>query len=213
VPIQIEVPSAVDPGQPVALRVHILNNKVGHDFPTGPLDIIQSWVELRVRDAQGKVVYETGARDERHTIQTGTFMFKAEPVDRYGNLIDKHNLWEMVGVRFKRSLFPGAADVASFEFPCPGAGPTAPPPTDAKDTTTREMEFLPPSGATGEMTVEARLNYRKVDQYLLRFAFGEDTQLTSPVTTIAEASAHFRVGPAAPAPPPAGGASGGRGGR
>jgi hypothetical protein len=213
VPIEIEVPASVDPGKAVPLRVHILNNKVGHDFPTGPLDIIQAWVELRVRDASGKVLFETGARDERNTIQTGTFMFKAEPVDRYGNLIDKHNLWEMVGVRFKRSLFPGAADVASFEFPCPGSGPLAPPPGEEKDTNTREMEFTPPSGATGEMTVEAKLNYRKVDQYLLRFAFGEDTKLTSPVTTIAEASARFRVGPAALALPPATGASGGRGGR
>ncbi len=121
-------------------------------------------------------------------------MFKAEPVDRYGNLIDKHNLWEMVGVRFKRSLFPGAADVASFEFPCPGAGPTAPPPTDVTQKSTHELEFRPPEGLTGELTVEAKLNYRKVDQYLLRFAFGEDTKLTAPVTTIAEARAKLRIG-------------------
>ena len=31
------------------------SNKVGHDYPTGPLDMIQSWVELRVTDAGGHV--------------------------------------------------------------------------------------------------------------------------------------------------------------
>ena len=42
-------------------------------------------------------------RDERNFLQPGTFLFKAEPVDQYGNLIDRHNLWEMVGVRFRRA--------------------------------------------------------------------------------------------------------------
>ena len=101
--------------------VRIINNKVGHDFPTGPLDIIQAWIELEARDANGRVLFHTGQRDERKNfIETGTFMFKAEPVDRYGNLIDRHNLWEMVGVRFKRSLFPGSEELASFAFECSG---------------------------------------------------------------------------------------------
>ena len=48
-------------------------------------------------------------------------MFKAEPVDQYGNLIDRHNLWEMVGVRYRRSLFPGFSDTAEYTFACPGS--------------------------------------------------------------------------------------------
>ena len=47
-------------------------------------------------------------------------MFKAEPVDQYGNLIDRHNLWEMVGVRYRRSLFPGFSDTAEYSFPLLG---------------------------------------------------------------------------------------------
>src|SRR5262249_52456198 len=90
-------------------------------------------------------------------------------------------------------LFPGAGDVASFEFPCPGSGPSAPPPADAKDVASREFDFHAPEGAQGELTVDVKLNYRKVDQYLLRFAFGEDTQLTAPVTTIASAQARIRI--------------------
>ncbi|MBI5364501.1 MAG: hypothetical protein HZA53_15090 [Planctomycetes bacterium] len=185
IPIEIDAPKSVAPGEKIPLKIHILNNKVGHDFPTGPLDIIQAWIEIEVKDANGVVVFETGKRDERHTIETGTFMFKAEPVDRYGNLIDRHNLWEMVGVRFKRSLFPGAADVASFEFPCPGSGPAVP----VQPETTHVFEAT----KAGELFVEAKLNYRKVDQYLMRFAFGEDTPLTSPVTMVSRTEARIRV--------------------
>ena len=74
------------------------------------------------RDATrtGTVVFESGtARRRRTSSSPGTFLFKAEPVDQHGNLIDRHNLWEMVGVRYRRSLFPGFSDTAEFTFVCP----------------------------------------------------------------------------------------------
>ncbi len=116
VPIEIVAPDVVAPGESINIQVVATNNKVGHDFPTGPLDIIQAWVEIQVTDQDGNVVFSSGQRDERHFIEPGTFMFKAEPVDQYGNLIDRHNLWEMVGVRYRRSLFPGFSDRAEYVF-------------------------------------------------------------------------------------------------
>jgi len=178
----------------VALRAVITSNKVGHDFPTGPLDIIQAWVELEVKDPEGRVVYASGRRDERHFIEPGTFMFKAEPVDQYGNLIDRHNLWEMVGVRYRRSLFPGFSDTAEYTFQCAGgaSGPSRAP-------AAQEFRFAAPETAPRELTVTARLLYRKVDQFLLNFMFGEKAGLTMPVTEMARAEARIRVTPARPA--------------
>ena len=114
VKLALEVPDSVAPGEEVPIRVVMTASKVGHDFPTGPLDIIQSWVELHVVDQDGNEIFATGRRDEKHFIEPGTFMFKAEPVDQYGNLIDRHNLWEMVGVRYRRALFPGYSDSVEF---------------------------------------------------------------------------------------------------
>jgi len=189
VPLRIEVPEEVAAGATVPLRVHILNNKVGHDFPTGPLDIIQAWVEVAVTDAAGRELFRSGAVDERNFIEPGTFMFKAEPIDRYGNLIDRHNLWEMVGVRFKRSLFPGAAEVAQYEIACAGSAPAA----DAHGTAPQDMAVALPADAAGELTVTALLHYRKFDQYLLNFAFGADKGITAPITTMARAETRVRV--------------------
>ena len=191
IPIHIEAPAEALAGQTVPLKVHVLNNKAGHDFPTGPLDIIQAWVEVQVTDAAGNTVFHSGQVDERHMVETGTFMFKAEPVDRYGNLIDRHNLWEMVGVRFKRALFPGSEDVASYMLDCSGA--TAEPLARAPRVETIELP-VPPDAAS-ELHVLARLNYRKVDQYLLNTMFGEDRGVTSPVTVVSEARAVIRVQP------------------
>jgi hypothetical protein len=186
VAIELDSPAEVTAGDTVTVRAVITSNKVGHDFPTGPLDIIQAWVELTVTDPQGTVVFASGHRDQRHFIQPGTFMFKAEPVDQYGNLIDRHNLWEMVGVRYRRALFPGFSDSTEYTFACPGsAGKGTPALTNP--------QFHFDAEGTGRLTVKARLLYRKVDQYLLNFLFGENSGLTTPVAELARAEVSIRV--------------------
>src|SRR6266567_3470495 len=75
VPIELIAPATAKSGSPVAIQAVLTNNKTGHDFPTGPLDIIQAWVELTVTDGRGHVVFASGRRDERHRIEPGTFMF------------------------------------------------------------------------------------------------------------------------------------------
>ena len=189
VPIEIEAPKTATAGDPVTVKVHVVNNKVGHDFPTGPLDIIQAWVEVLVTDPSGREVFHSGGVDDRHFIQTGTYMFKAEPVDRYGNLIDKHNLWEMVGVRFRRTLFPGSEEVAPYTFDCSSVAAPAAPATLPGETVALDV----PADAQGELHVQAKLNYRKFDQYLLNFAFGEKSGLTAPVTLVASAETTIRI--------------------
>jgi hypothetical protein len=189
VAIELQAPEEVAGNEPVALRAVITSNKVGHDFPTGPLDIIQSWVELTVVDESGRTVFKSGTLDDRHFIEPGSFMFKAEPVDQYGNLIDRHNLWEMVGVRFRRSLFPGFSDTAEYAFRCPGNAEAA------SEPTAYDRRYTVPAGSArpGTLQVTARLMYRKIDQYLLNFMFGEKAGLTSPVTEMARAQATIRV--------------------
>lgn len=181
VPIELVLPEKVVSGQEVKIETILTNNKVGHDFPTGPLDIIQAWVELVVTDQNGNEVYVSGTRDERHFIKPGSFIFKAEAVDQYGNLIDRHNLWEMVGVRFRRALFPGFSDKAEFAFPCPSSMTT-----DQASQNKEEFKFQIPGNQITELHVTAKLMYRKIDQFLLNFLFGEDAGVTSPITVISE---------------------------
>ncbi len=193
--IEIQCPEEVQAGADVDFRVLISSNKVGHDFPTGPLDIIQSWVRVEVTDDKGQVVYSSGTVGEDNFIAPGSFLFKAEPVDRYGNLIDRHNLWEMVGVRYRRAVFPGFSDVANYTFNCPAemvAAPAGGAPEEGSALVTKDVSMTPPAG-TGTLTVKASLDYRKVDQYLLNFIFGEDTELTAPVIRMAEDEATIRV--------------------
>ena len=199
VPVAVVAPDSVHPGQPLTIQAVLTNNKVGHDFPTGPLDIIQAWVEVVVTDQTGRVVYQQGQRDSTNFIAPGSFMLKAEPVDVNGNLIDKHNLWEMVGVRYRRSLFPGFSDKEEFTFLCPSSALTSPAqvklrnPGDTSSPLNRTAAMRVPLGRVTELHVTARLMYRKSDQYLLNFLFGSTSGLTARVTTMSEDRKTIRV--------------------
>jgi hypothetical protein len=184
VPLELIVPDTVEAGDEVTLQALITNNKVGHDFPTGPLDIIQAWVEIEVTDQAGNVVFESGQRDARHFIEPGSFIFKAEPVDQYGKLIDRHNLWEMVGVRYRRALFPGFSDRAEFAFSCPASMVTPREGAEAGAPLDQQVEFAVPPGSVTSLHVTAKLMYRKADQFLLNFLFGEESGITAPVTVM-----------------------------
>ena len=184
VKLRIEAPNKAAPGGKIPVRVILTSNKVGHDYPTGPLDMIQSWVELEVKDDRGQVVFSSGLRDHRHFLEPGTFLFKAEPVDQYGNLIDRHNLWEMVGVRYRRSLFPGYSDTVEYNVMCPSGGPMLP----ASDSLAKREFSVPVTGRSRLLRIDATLHYRKIDQFLLNYVLGEKSGLTAPVVDIASAS-------------------------
>jgi hypothetical protein len=193
VDIALEVPEEVEAGGDLPIRVLLTANKVGHDFPTGPLDIIQSWVEIHVVDEGGNRIFSSGTRDAGHFIEPGSFLFKAEPVDQQGNLIDRHNLWEMVGVRYRRALFPGYSDVVEYLVDCPGTmAPTADgeAPWSEGQRVQQIVVTVPPPG---RYRVEAALMYRKVDQFLINFLLGEDAGLTAPVIEMGRATAEVQV--------------------
>jgi hypothetical protein len=194
VQLALEVPERAVPGEEMSIKLVMTANKVGHDFPTGPLDIIQSWVELHVTDANGNEVFSSGVRDENHFIEPGSFLFKAEPVDQYGNLIDRHNLWEMVGVRYRRALFPGYSDAVEYLVDCPTTMARGEA-TDLARTGREVQEFsVPAVGEAASYQVTAKLMYRKVDQFLINFLLGEDSGLTAPVVEMARVEAEIPAG-------------------
>ncbi|MHC5109348.1 MAG: multiheme c-type cytochrome [Planctomycetota bacterium] len=189
--LDLHGPESVKPGGNVEMQVVLTNNKTGHDFPTGPLDIIRSWIELTVTDSQGNVVYETGAPDDEGRMSEGALVLKAEGIDRYGNEIDRHNLWEEVGVSFKRALFPGTSDSGTYSFLCPGISAPA---VKIDDVRSEARDFAAPRKSE-ELTVTAVLNYQKADAAFLDRLFGEGAGVRTPITEISRATHLIRVEP------------------
>ena len=174
VPIRISSPASIESGQQLSIAVTVTNNKPGHNCPTGPLDLIEAWIRLTVRDARGRMLYSSGVLDSNHFIPPGSYIYRAEPVDQYGSVIDKHNLWELVGMKFSRALYPGFSDQVKYQ-----------------------MVYKPVSGANtaqDTLVVHAELCYRKFNQFVINRFFGDGkNDITAPVTVISSDVRHILV--------------------
>ena len=51
------------------IQALVINTKVGHAFPTGPLDVIQSWLEFTATDDRGRPVFSAGTLDADGRLQ------------------------------------------------------------------------------------------------------------------------------------------------
>jgi hypothetical protein len=191
VPITVIAQDSVRAGESLRMDVLITNKKAGHEFPTGPLDMIQTWIEIIAKDQNGNRLFESGTLDDNFFIEPGAFMFKAEPVDQYGNLIDRHNLWEMVGVRYSRALYPGRSDYARF-FMQLDDEETKYQVIDEENPAVYTLDNIPET--VTEVRITAKLQYRKINQFLMNEVFADVVESeTSPITTVSEHTRNVKI--------------------
>jgi hypothetical protein len=196
--ISMQAPETATPGEPITIHVSLMNNKTGHDFPTGPLDMIESWIELIVTDADGNEIYHTGAIDEDGNVDRAQVWFKADGFDRRGELIDRHNLWDLVGASYKRSLFPGVTDNVAVELQCPSMarGRVRAAGDEKLGPGQRQQDFSVPTAdatAGSELKAEAILWYRKANPEFLDRVYGKEHNVRSPVTEMTRTAVRIRV--------------------
>jgi hypothetical protein len=163
----VVAPETVEPRETLEYIVVIDNNKTGHEFPTGPLDLIQTWIEAKVLDASGNTLSHTGWIDENNYVDPNAHYFRSFPIDEEGNVIYRHNLWDMVGTTYLRVIFPGFSE---------------------KVTYTMEV----PEDADGPLTIEARLRMRKFHQKIVDSAT-DNSGLTFPITDLSSSSIEVDV--------------------
>ncbi len=155
-------------GQEVDLKVMLTNAGAGHGFPNGPLDIYESWLEVKVVDGQNSVIFWSGKVDEDDYVEKeNTRFFFTLGVDRKGRLVDKHNLWHMIGSAYKKKIMPGATDLSSHKF-------------------------VVPYWVKGDITVMARLRYRRFNKWFTDWVF-EDKDIRLPIIDMARATISIPV--------------------
>ncbi len=155
--LKILGPDSVRPGEKTSVRVVVTNRKAGHNFTTGPLDFVRSWVHLSVRNADGAVLAEWGGIDPEsraitdspgkiHEVgnprDSGTLVLEAQPLDAEGRPLVKHELWKKAGGKGGRTIFPRYSDNQIYRFTAPAV-------------------------ADGPLTLHAELNFRRYRQEFL----------------------------------------------
>ncbi len=160
-------PDSTGPGKTLEYQVVIANKKVGHEFPTGPLDLIQTWIETKVKDATDRTVFHSGWLDDKNYIDPDAHYFRSFPIDEEGNVIYRHNLWDMVGTTYVRVIFPDYSEQASYAVDLP-------------------------DDVEGPLTVTARLRMRKFHQQIVDMATA-NSGITFPITDLSESTSEVDV--------------------
>lgn len=135
-------------GETAQVEVIVSNIGVGHDFPGGTIDINQAWLAFNVTDAEDQVIFQSGFIDKNNFVDPKAHFYHSIAVDRFGNHVWKHDLFNMVGDSFRRVIKSGGSDVATFTFEIP-------------------------SWAKSPITITSTLKYRKLNQKYALWALKE----------------------------------------
>lgn|GEM_PF-1158051 len=108
------------PAGQLVLRARTLNRRVGHDFPSGPLDLQQVWFEVRVVDADGRVLVDRGGLDAQGRVRQDASLLGARELGLDGLPLREHRLKELTEVRDKQVL--GVGGFVDHAFPIPVSG-------------------------------------------------------------------------------------------
>lgn len=149
-------------GETAKINVIVNNTGVGHNFPGGTIDISQAWVAFTATDANGELLYASGFMDERNTLDKNAHQYRSWPVDKKGELVWRHDLFNRVGEAYKNVIPAGQSDFIEYEFTIP-------------------------AWAQGPIVVSAVVKYRKLNERYARWALQEQYQVL-PVVDMARAA-------------------------
>ncbi len=144
----------------VFVQVGVSSNRIGHLFPAGTIDINEPWLELMVVDVDGEIVFSSGTIDDQNIVDKNARFYYSSLVDRHGDKVWKHDLFNAVGESYGNLLDPGKADIQAYRFKIP-------------------------KWAKSPLRVKARLRYRKFNHDYSSWALG-DNNLKLPIVDMAD---------------------------
>ena len=142
---------------------------LGHEYTQGTADSNETWLDVTVR-AGDRVIGRIGAIDEGSSVDPWSKFLNVYMLDREGNRIDRRNPQDIFVPLYNHQVPPGAADLT-------------------------RVAFTMPADATGPVTVEAAVRYRKFDARYLRYVYGEGHANDLPVMTMATDRVTFGAPP------------------
>ena len=129
----------------------IANTGAGHNLPTGALDQRHMWLEVKVTDSTGKVIYHSGEfNDKTGQIDPNAVIYIKVLKDKNGEVINEHILFNAESYTFTRDPIPA----------------------NASDTI--PYSFAVPKDAQGPLTVETTLWYRLALQEFVTYSLNLD---------------------------------------
>ena len=159
-PLDARLPPLVA-GREYLLEVVLRTLTLGHLFTEGTADSNEVWVAVDVYDGD-RLLGTSGGRDPvSGAVDRDAHFVNTYALDREGRRIDRRNVEDIFTSLYNHQIPPGAADTLHFRLSLP-------------------------ADARGPVRIEAKLLYRKFDNYVFGLAQGDaDAANPLPVTVIA----------------------------
>lgn len=110
----------VQAGTELVLDVVLRNTRAGHRLPGGARDVQDTWVEVVIRDSDGRLVAEAGADHERGEVDDATaFRLRSLLLDEDGIPEELHRVHRFRGLAFDRTLAPRDAALVRYRLSIP----------------------------------------------------------------------------------------------
>ncbi|RMH16613.1 MAG: hypothetical protein D6698_09450 [Gammaproteobacteria bacterium] len=147
-------------GESAHIKSIVTNQGVGHKFPAGTTDINEVWIHFRVADAQNRTVFESGHIGKDRVVDPDAYFYRSTPIDKNGDHVWKHDLFNMVGTLYKNSIPPGESDVVEYTFDIP-------------------------NWVKSPLTISATVRYRKFNIDYAKWALDDD-HIDPPIIDVAQ---------------------------
>ncbi len=115
-----ETPGYFYLGETLTFSVIVSNSLVGHDFPGGTTDLNEVWLHIEARDASNRLLFENGAVNGDLKVDPNAHFYRSQPIDRFGKAVWKHDLFNMVGDSYKKTIPAGKSDIVQYSFDIAG---------------------------------------------------------------------------------------------
>jgi tetratricopeptide (TPR) repeat protein len=166
-------PFTVLGGENVVFHVLIQNKKIGHSLVPEQRDFYETWVEFTATDSRGRNLYHSGYVRADGNLDPRAHSYTNRLLGGDGKWLEKHQVWMTRIKAYDNTILPGRTDLVRYQFLVPG---------DEK----------------GDITVTARVQYRRFRHGYTEWSTGKEMNL--PIVTMAEKSYTFHTGTNAGAP-------------
>lgn len=151
-PLRPELP-ALEPGTRYLFEVVIRTVDIGHALTEGTSDSNQLWLDTKVAESAPdgeRVIGRSGGRYQKdNSVDEWSHFVNSFMLDREGNRISRRNAQDIFTPLYSNQIPPGAADVVHYKLTVP-------------------------EDASGAITMDVKLQYRKFDTEYMRFVMNDE---------------------------------------
>ncbi len=163
--LEISTEQTFKSGVIATLAVKVTNVGAGHNLPTSLTEVRQMWLDIKVTDQNGNIVFTSGDLDDEGNIKEGSIIFNAHGVDKDGHHTIKP--WEITRFEYNKTIPP-------------------------KGSATEKFAMMIPPDLAGILDIKAVLRYRSYPQAVANFLLGEGTP-TLPVVDMTQKSIKVEI--------------------